>query len=63
MLSFGPEHAATVAREGYTKKQVKQFLFEHARYPLAKLGAEYREAQLKRHDVPDRARRLKGANA
>ena len=42
LLSFGPEHAATVARDGYTKKQVKEFLFEHARYPLAKLGAEYR---------------------
>jgi hypothetical protein len=53
VLSFGPEHAATVAKEGFTKKQVKDFLFEHARYPLAKLGAEYRQAQLKRHDVRD----------
>jgi hypothetical protein len=53
LLSFGPEHAATVAREGFTKRQVKEFLFAHARYPLAKLGAEYRAAQLKRHDVPD----------
>jgi hypothetical protein len=53
VLSFGPEHAATVAKEGFTKKQVKEFLFEHARYPLAKLGAEYRAAQLKRHDVRD----------
>jgi hypothetical protein len=54
LLSFGPEHAATVAKEGYTKKQVKEFLFEHARYPLAKLGREYQQAQLARHDVPDR---------
>src|ERR1051326_2902958 len=53
VLSFGPEHAATVAKEGFTKKQVKEFLFEHARYPLAKLGDEYRQAQLKRHDVTD----------
>ena len=53
LLSFGPEHAATVAREGFTKRQVKEFLFEHARYPLARLGAEYRAAQLKRHDVAD----------
>ena len=52
LLSFGPEHAATVAKEGYTKKQVKEFLFEHARYPLAKLGREYQQAQLARHDVP-----------
>ena len=53
VLSFGPEHAATVAKEGFTKKQVKEFLFEHARYPLARLGAEYRAAQLTRHDVRD----------
>ena len=53
LLSFGPEHAATVAKEGFTKQQVKDFLFEHARYPLAKLGAEYRTAQLARHDVTD----------
>ncbi|HYE91311.1 MAG TPA: hypothetical protein VEA38_09840 [Terriglobales bacterium] len=53
LLSFGPEHAATVAKEGFTKRQVKEFLFEHARYPLAKLGAEYRAAQLSRNDVKD----------
>jgi hypothetical protein len=53
LLSLGPEHAATIAKEGFTKKQVKEFLFEHARYPLAKLGEEYRQAQLKRHDVHD----------
>src|SRR5262245_9785684 len=53
VLSFGPEHAATVAKEGFTKKQVKEFLFEHARYPLGKLGAEYRAAELRRHDVRD----------
>jgi hypothetical protein len=53
LLSLGPEHAATIAKEGFTKKQVKEFLFEHARYPLAKLGPEYRAAQLKRHDVRD----------
>jgi hypothetical protein len=53
LLTFGPEHAATVAKEGFTKKQVKEFLFEHARYPLAKLGAEYRAAQLTRNDVKD----------
>src|ERR671918_220408 len=41
LLSLGPEHAATIAKEGYTKQQVKEFLFEHARYPLAKLGREY----------------------
>jgi hypothetical protein len=51
LLSLGPEHAATIAREGYTKQQVKEFLFEHARYPLAKLGLEYQRQQIERWGV------------
>ena len=42
LLSLGPEHAATIARDGYTKRQVKEFIFEHARFPLGRLGEEYR---------------------
>ena len=53
LLSLGPEHAATIARDGYTKKQVKEFLFEHARFPLALLGAEYRRQQIEHHHVVD----------
>jgi hypothetical protein len=53
LLSLGPEHAATIARDGYSKRAVKEFLFEHARFPLARLGAEYREAQVRRRGVPD----------
>jgi hypothetical protein len=53
LLSLGPEHAATIARDGFSKQQVKEFLFEHARFPLARLGAEYREAQIKRRRVVD----------
>jgi hypothetical protein len=53
LLSLGPEHAATIAREGYTKQKVKEFLFEHARYPLARLGLEYRRQQIERWDVVD----------
>src|SRR6266849_5506955 len=53
LLSLGPEHAATIARDGYTKKQVKEFLFEHARFPLARLGAEYRRQQIEHHHVVD----------
>jgi hypothetical protein len=30
------------AREGFTKRQVKEYLFEHARFPLGQLGEEYR---------------------
>jgi hypothetical protein len=53
LLSLGPEHAATIARDGYSKAQVKQFLFEEARFPLARLGQEYREHQLRRRGIAD----------
>lgn len=41
LLSLGPEHAATIAGDGFSKRQVKEFLFEHARFPLGRLGEEY----------------------
>ena len=56
LLSLGPEHAATIARDGYGKKAVKGFLFEHARFPFARLGREYQQQQIERHgarDAPD----------
>jgi hypothetical protein len=55
LLSLGPEHAATIARDGYSKGDVKRFLFEHARYPLGLLGDDYRRMQVERRGVPDRA--------
>src|SRR5256884_2715581 len=36
LLSLGPEHAATIARDGYSKRQVKGVVFRHSRFPLAK---------------------------
>src|SRR5262245_55746564 len=53
LLSLGPEHAATIARDGYDKAAVRQFLFEHARFPLARLGREYREQQVTRLGAVD----------
>jgi hypothetical protein len=53
LLCLGPEHAATIAREGYTKPRVKEFLFEHARFPLGRLGLEYRRQQIERWGVVD----------
>jgi hypothetical protein len=55
LLSLGPEHAATIARDGYTKRDVKQFLFERARFPLARLGADYRRMQVERRGAADSA--------
>ncbi len=55
VLSLGPEHAATIARDGFSKRQVKEFMFEHARFPLARLGEEYRKHLIQRgaKDAPD----------
>ncbi len=33
LLVFGPEHAETVARDGYSKAAVKQYIYEHGRRP------------------------------
>lgn len=35
LICFGPEHAAIVARDGWTKNDIKEYLFEHARVPLS----------------------------
>ncbi|HYB43287.1 MAG TPA: hypothetical protein VEL75_16020, partial [Candidatus Methylomirabilis sp.] len=53
VLSLGPEHAATIARDGYDKRAIREFLFEHARFPLGRLGDEYRQMQVARHHVVD----------
>jgi hypothetical protein len=37
MIVFGPEHAATVAGDGLSRRDVQQFVFEHARLPLRTL--------------------------
>ena len=42
ILILGPEHAATVAKDGFSKEQVKDFIFEHARLPLKRLSEENR---------------------
>lgn len=40
LIVLGPEHAATIAADGWTKSDVQQFLFEQARVPVrrAELG-------------------------
>ncbi|MDP2916330.1 MAG: hypothetical protein Q8O16_00200 [Dehalococcoidia bacterium] len=37
VILFGPEHAATIARDGYSKEDVKRFIFENAMTPLENL--------------------------
>ncbi|MBI2906133.1 MAG: hypothetical protein HYX92_00610 [Chloroflexi bacterium] len=54
LLLFCPEHAETVAREGYTKQMVRQFAFENGGFPLSWYGPEvgpWRKAQLAAHGI------------
>ena len=37
LVALGPEHAATVAGDGFTRADVQRFVFEHARLPLGRL--------------------------
>ena len=41
LVVLGPEHAATIAADGFSRKDVQRYLYEHARLPLhrLKLGA------------------------
>jgi hypothetical protein len=47
LVVFGPEHAATIARDGFTKADVKRFLYEHARVPLARFSRENADGRLR----------------
>ena len=51
LLSLGPEHAATIAGDGYDKAAIRRYIFEHAVYPLDKLSEEYREGLRTRNTV------------
>ena len=37
LVAIGPEHAAAIAADGWTKDDVRSFLYEHARQPMGKL--------------------------
>lgn len=37
MLVLGPEHATTIAKDGFSRADVQRYLFEHARLPLKTL--------------------------
>jgi hypothetical protein len=47
-VAFGPEHAATVAAGGFSKAQVKEWLFEHATLPLSRFSKEGIERRFRR---------------
>jgi hypothetical protein len=47
LVIFGPEHAKTVAGDGYTKARVREFIYEHARVPLGRFARENVERRFK----------------
>jgi hypothetical protein len=51
LIVFGPEHAATLARDGYTKAAVKRYLYENARIPIANLSDENVERRIRQWPV------------
>lgn len=44
VVMLGPEHAATIAADGYDKDRIRQHLFDHARVPLR----EFNESNIER---------------
>jgi hypothetical protein len=48
LLVIGPEHAATLARDGFSKRDVKQFLFEKARISLSRFAEGTKRGILER---------------
>jgi len=52
VLMLGPEHAAAIAGDGFSKAQIKDYMFEHARLPLEKISEghiRYRSKQPERY--------------
>jgi hypothetical protein len=51
LVIFGPEHAATIARDGYSKVDVKRYLYEHGRVRLDMLSEENIERRVRKWPV------------
>jgi hypothetical protein len=47
LIVLGPEHAATIARDGFTKADVQRYLYEHARVPLTHFSRENLDGRLR----------------
>jgi len=47
-VAFGPEHAKTIAGDGMSKAQVKQWLFERATMPMNRFSKEGIERRFRR---------------
>ncbi len=43
LVILGPEHAKTIAGEGLTKKDIKEFLFQRSKLPKGVFSKEHQE--------------------
>lgn len=41
VLAMGPEHARTIADEGFDRAAIQRYIHQHARFPRDRLGAEF----------------------
>jgi hypothetical protein len=48
LLILGPEHAATIARDGFSKEDVQRAVYDDARIPITRFGRETIERRLHR---------------
>lgn len=48
LIVLGPEHAATIARDGYSKSDVQRMLYENTQVPFHRFSDEYVEKRMKR---------------
>jgi len=46
MVILGPEHARTISQDGFSKKEIRAFLFEKARLPKKAFSIEHQEQRL-----------------
>ena len=51
LLIFGPEHAATIARDGYSKADVKKYVYEHGRVRLDAFSDENIDRRIRQWPV------------
>jgi hypothetical protein len=53
LILLGPEHAKTIAKEGFTKKEAKEFIFEKAKIPKSAFSMDIQEQRFA--SFPDEA--------
>ena len=53
MLAFGPEHAQAVARDGFSKADVKQFMFDRVRFSASEWSPDWQQDEERRERLDE----------